>query len=75
MDFALQLCQEVYPGCRATPQVMFDPDEPTQAWYSLNILWKGDLSELSAKDREWYRRFEARYPHVANDFCLSSQPE
>jgi hypothetical protein len=75
MHYALQLCQEVYPGSRVETELMADPDEPSRTWYSLNILWPGDIREMLSRDLRWHQQFAAKYPQAANDFCLSSLPE
>jgi hypothetical protein len=75
MKYALQLCQEVYPGSRVETEVMADPDEPCRTWYSLNIVWPGDIREMLSRDLRWHEQFAAKYPQAANDFCLSSLPE
>lgn len=75
MSYALQLCQEIYPGCHVVPEVVADPEEPQRNWYSLNLQWKGDIQDMLQKDLLWHERFEAKYPHAANDFCLNSLPE
>lgn len=75
MSYALQLCQEIYPGCRVVPEVIADPEEPQRSWYSLNLLWKGDMQHMLQKDLLWHQQFAAKYPQAANDFCLSSLPE
>jgi hypothetical protein len=75
MGYALQLCQEIYPGCRVDPEVMADPEDPDQTWYSLNIVWKGEYHVLLPLDVEWHQRFESRFPRAADHFCLNSLPE
>jgi hypothetical protein len=70
MNFAFQLCAEVFPGSTTEVDVECDPSEPEWPWYSLMVHWKGEVRDSVDRQLAWHEKMSAAFPHVLDEFRI-----
>ena len=74
MQFAIEVCGEIFPGSPVDVEVMCDPEHPERTWYCLNVTWSGGVRDCIDRSSRWYDRFETRFGEFLPDFVISAIP-
>ncbi|QDU30857.1 hypothetical protein ETAA8_60060 [Anatilimnocola aggregata] len=73
MDFARQLCEELFPGPLEI-EVACAPDDPSAQWYVFLVSCKEDIQESIQRELKFGRRLVEAFPDEAGDIRLAVSP-
>jgi hypothetical protein len=75
MQYALELCTEVFPSSRTKVEVLTDPDESDRSWRLITVFWKSSVRDAIDQQSAWHNRFDARHLEAIHDISLFVVPE
>jgi hypothetical protein len=69
MEFAKQLCAEIFPGPLEI-ELSSDPETPDSQWYVLHVACVAAIDECIEKELQFGRRLHDSFPSQAGDIRL-----